>query len=120
MLYLNLIHLGLITHPKDRITTITPSHARLGETTSLYSQRSKWLMDAHYGSLRRLIPKFFSSLPILFYHEPFRLDKGNKTDLLYPPLANQTINKSLRTTKSAIRALDLLTSRTLIISYLYP
>ena len=33
MLYLNLIHLGLITLPKDRISTITPSHACLGETT---------------------------------------------------------------------------------------
>ena len=33
MLYLNLIHLGLITLPKDRFSTITPSHARLGEMT---------------------------------------------------------------------------------------
>ena len=33
MLYLNLIHLGLITLPKDRMSTITPSHCCLGETT---------------------------------------------------------------------------------------
>ena len=32
MLYLNLIHLGLITLPKDRFSTIAPSHARLGDT----------------------------------------------------------------------------------------
>ena len=44
MLYLNLIHLGLITLPKDRISTITPIHARLGETTR-YTHKDQNGMD---------------------------------------------------------------------------
>ena len=45
MLYFNLIHVGLITLPKDRISTITPSHARLRETTRYTEKDQKWLMD---------------------------------------------------------------------------
>ena len=33
MLYLYLIHLGLITPPKTEFVQLQPSHARLGETT---------------------------------------------------------------------------------------
>ena len=44
MLYLNLIHLGLITLPKTELVQLQPSHARLGHE-HLYSQTSKWLMD---------------------------------------------------------------------------
>ena len=32
MLYLNLIHLGLITLPKTELVRLQPSNARLGET----------------------------------------------------------------------------------------
>ena len=34
MLYLNLIHLGLITLPKTELVQLQPIHARLGDTNT--------------------------------------------------------------------------------------
>ena len=38
MLYLNLIHLGLITLPKTELVQLQPSHARLGTRTLILTK----------------------------------------------------------------------------------